>query len=73
MSNTFNIVELVETNPIVKLNGNYSSKLIEKIQQTFTENQQHLFVASFYGYLNYHQTDDFVINLREIWSWLGFS
>jgi hypothetical protein len=32
-----------------------------------------LFVSSFYCYLNYHPTNDFVIDLDNVWQWLGFS
>jgi len=67
-----NIVELIETNPITKLNAIYQSKLIAKIKHTFTEKEQQLFVASFYGYLNYNSKTDFVIDLDTIWEWAGF-
>jgi hypothetical protein len=73
MTEQFNIVEYIEKNPLLKLNKPYESKLIEKIKQKFTGNQQNLFVTSFYSYLNYNQTNDFVIDLREMWAWLGFS
>ena len=66
------IVNLIETNPITKLNGNYQSKLIEKVKIHFTDYEQQMFVASFYCYLNYNKTD-FVIDLDNIWKWLGFS
>ena len=66
------IVNLIETNPITKLNGNYQSKLIEKVKTHFTDYEQQMFVASFYCYLNYNNTD-FVIDLDNIWGWLGFS
>jgi hypothetical protein len=31
-----------------------------------------LFVASFYSYLNFNSKTDFVINLDNVWNWLGF-
>jgi phage anti-repressor protein len=37
------------------------------------ETQQQLFVSSFYCYLNYNQTTDFVIDLDNVWEWLDFS
>ena len=37
------------------------------------ETQQQLFVASFYCYLNYDADKDYVIDLDDIWKWLGFS
>ena len=46
------IVNLIENNPITKLNGNYQSKLIEKVQKNFTGYEQQMFVASFYCYLH---------------------
>ena len=37
------------------------------------ESQQQLFIASFYSYLNYHKTDDYVVDLDNIWKWLDFN
>ena len=47
--------------------------MLQRIKDHFTESQQHLFVTSFYCYLNYNQTTDFVIDLDNLWKWLGFS
>ena len=44
------IVNLIESNPITKFNGNYQSKLIEKIKNSFTSYEQQLFLSSFYCY-----------------------
>ena len=66
-------VELIETNPITKFSGNYNNKILNKIQSNFTEFEQHLFISSFYCYLNYDKTKDFVVDLDNIWKWLGFS
>jgi len=46
------IVNLIESNPITKLNGNYQSKLIEKVKNSFTDYEQQIFLASFYCYLH---------------------
>ena len=70
---TLDIVTLIENNPIVKLNNDYQGKLINKIKNEFTDTQQQLFVSSFYCYLNYDQTSDFIIKLNDIWKWVGFS
>jgi hypothetical protein len=70
---SFNIVELIESNPIARLSDTYQSKLITKIQSDFSSEQQILFVASFYSFLNYDQRKDFVIDLDDVWKWLGFS
>lgn len=73
MDTSLNFVALVETNPITRLNGDYNNKFVNKIKETFTETQQQLFVSSLYCYLNYHPTNDFVVDLDNIWQWLGFS
>ena len=73
MESSLNIVQLIENNPITKLTNTYNSRLLEKIQHDFTESQQQLFISSFYCYLNYHPTADFVIDLDNVWQWLEFT
>jgi hypothetical protein len=67
------IVNLIESNPIAKLNGNYQSKLIDKVKNNFNNYEQQMFVASFYCYLNYNPTTEYIINLDDVWKWIGFS
>jgi hypothetical protein len=67
-----NIVELIEKNPITKLSSVYNNKLLNKIKDNFTCFEQQLFVSSFYCYLNFNKTSDFIIDLDHIWKWLGF-
>ena len=62
-----NIVEMMESNPIVKITDTYQCKLLEKMQSAFTESDQQMFLTSFYGYLNYNAKTDFVIDLDKIW------
>ena len=73
MDASLNIVDLIENNPITKLSHECTNRFINKIKENFTETQQQLFVSSFYCYLNYNQTMDFVIDLDNVWKWLGFS
>ena len=70
---SLDIVNLIECNPITKLTNDYNNKLLQKIKENFTETEQQLFVSSFYCYLNYNSTTDFVIDLDNVWKWLGFS
>jgi phage anti-repressor protein len=67
------IVQLINNSPLVSLSNEFQTKLLSKIQESFTDNQQQLFVASFYSYLNYNSKNDFVINLDEVWKWCGFA
>lgn len=69
----FNIVDLIENNPISKLSTTYQNTLLTKIQAKFTDTEQQLFVASFYGFLKYDATNDFVIDLDDVWKWVGFA
>jgi hypothetical protein len=73
LKNTFDVVSLVEDKKVCNLSNNYTNKLLNKIKEQFTENQQQLFVSSFYGYLKYNQTADFVVDLDTVWKWIGFS
>jgi hypothetical protein len=70
---SFNIVDLIENNPITKLSTTYQNKLLTKIKAKFTETEQQLFVVSFYGFLKYDINTDFVIDLDDVWKWLEFS
>jgi hypothetical protein len=72
-SETLNIVELIEKNPIIRLSQKYNNLLLAKLQETFNTFEQQLFVASFYCYLNYDKNTDFVVDLDNVWKWLGFT
>ena len=67
------IVSLIENNPIPKLSGNYTSKLVEKVKNSFTDYEQQIFLSSFYCYLKYDESNDYIIDLDNIWNWLGFN
>ena len=67
------IVQLIQNNPIEKLTNEYQTRLLERIKDTFNDDDQQLFVASFYCYLKYDPKTDYVINMDDVWKWLGFS
>ena len=69
----FDIVKLIEKNSITRLNKDYKNKLVNKIKENFTNNEQQLFLASFYCYLNYESKKDFVIDFDNVWKWCGFT
>jgi len=54
------------------LSGTYQNRLLTKIKEKFTEKEQQLFVANFYCYLNYDQETDFIVDLDDVWYWMGF-
>ena len=70
---SLNIVDLITNNPITKLTETHNNNLLNKVKNSFNEYEQQLFIASFYSYLNYHKTDDYIVDLDNIWKWLGFN
>ena len=48
-------------------------KLLKKLQSKFTEEEQQLFVQSFRMYLNHDQETEYIVDLDDIWEWLGFA
>ena len=73
MATELNIIDLIENNPITKLSNTYNITLLEKIKISFSDNEQQLFITSFYCYLNYNKENDFVVDMDNVWKWLGFS
>jgi hypothetical protein len=71
--NELNIVDLIEKNPITKLSKPYNNRFLLKLKETFNDFEEQLFVSSFYCYLNYDKNIDFVVDLDNIWKWLGFA
>jgi phage anti-repressor protein len=67
------IVQLINNSPLTNLSNEFQTTLLTKIQNSFTNDQQQMFVASFYSYLNYNSKTDFVINLDDVWKWCGFT
>lgn len=72
MSETIDFVGLIENNPLTRLTGNYQSMMIDKIKVNFTTYEQQMFISSFYCYLNCDPVKDFIIDLDNVWKWLGF-
>jgi phage anti-repressor protein len=68
---SLDIVGLISNNPITKLSKPYQNKLLNKIKSHFTTDEQHMFVTSFYCYLNYSD-DEFVIDFDTVWEWMGY-
>jgi hypothetical protein len=71
MAEIFDIVKLIERDPISRLSEDYQNKLLKKIKKKFTGKEQQLFVSQFYCYLNYNTKKDFVVDLDNIWKWIG--
>jgi len=71
--NQLDIVKLIEENPITNLSKHYNVKLLMKIKDTFTEFEQHMFLASFYCFFNCDPVKDYVVDFDAVWKWVHFS
>lgn len=67
-----NILELAERYPVSHLTDTYNIRLLEKVKNNFTDEEQQMFIMHFYCYLS-NDINDFVIDLDRVWEWLGFS
>jgi hypothetical protein len=52
---------------------NVQTQLVERLNTNFTEEEQQWYVANLYMYLNYHPTNDYPINLENVYKMLGFA
>jgi len=69
-----NIIDLVENNPIEKINKpKYQSILIEKLQSNFINLEELLFLQNYYSYFKYDYINDFVIDLDDVWKSFDFA
>ena len=69
---SINFNELVK-NSNTTLSLNLQTKLVDKLNDNFNEEEQHWYVANLYMYMNYHPTSDFPINLENVFSMIGFA
>lgn len=67
-----NLNDIITKN-IINLSFDFKSKFIDELNNNFTENEKKWYIANLYMYLNYHKTDDYPINLDNVYKLLGFS
>jgi phage anti-repressor protein/Fe-S-cluster formation regulator IscX/YfhJ len=71
---TINFTELVKSsNTTLSLSDDYQSKMINVLNEEFTESQQQWYIANLYIYMNYHPTNDYPINLENVFKMIGFA
>jgi phage anti-repressor protein len=69
---TINFTELVKSSNTT-LSLDFQSKLVETLKGEFTETQQQWYVANLYIYMHYHPTNDYPINLENVYRMIGFA
>jgi phage anti-repressor protein len=67
-----NFNELVK-NSNTTLSLNIETKMITLLNTEFTEEQQRWYIANLYVYMNYHPTNDYPINLEDVFKMIGFA
>jgi len=78
VSKEFDASKSIDFTELVKQSNTTQSlklqtKMIQILNASFTESEQQWFVANLYMYINYHQTNDYLINLENIYKMLGFA
>jgi len=69
---TVNFTELVKSSN-TKLSVNCQSKMVDLLNTEFTEEESQWYITNLYIYLNYHPTNDYPINLENVYKMLGFA
>jgi hypothetical protein len=67
-----NFNELVK-NSNTTLSLNVQTKMIDLLNEEFNEDEQKWYVANLYIYMNYHPTNDYPINLENVFHMIGFA
>jgi phage anti-repressor protein len=73
MLNIFKNPRKQEIVPLTPPNIDFTDPLVKKIQQHLSSQEQQLFIQSFYGYLNYDEENDYIIDLDDIYEWVGYT
>jgi phage anti-repressor protein len=53
--------------------NNVDNNLVIKLKQHFSDDEQQLYVTNLYMYMNYHPTQDYPINLEDVYKMIGFA
>jgi hypothetical protein len=52
---------------------NIDNNLLIKLKQHFSDEEQQLYITNLYMYMNYHATNDYLINLEDVYKMIGFA
>ena len=69
---SINFSELVKSSNTT-FSLNLQNQLVERLNTNFTEEEQRWYVANLYMYMNYHPTNDYPINLENVFKMIGFA
>ena len=69
---TINFNDLVK-NSNTNLSLSVQTKMTTILNEEFTEEQQQWYIANLFMYMNYHPTNDYPINLEDVFKMIGFA
>ena len=64
---------VLKNNNSIKLLDNNNNNFVNKLETHFTQEEQQLYVGNLYMYMNYHPTNDYPINLENVFKMIGFA
>lgn len=68
---TINFRDLVSKDKNISLS--IQSKMVDRLNKVFNEEEHRWYVANLYMYMSFHPTNDYPINLEDIFGLLGFA
>jgi hypothetical protein len=71
MVDTKDVMTMVERNPLRSISDH--ARLSQRLADAFSGEDKQLFLVNFYMYQNHHTTNDYVVDLDEVFGWLGYS
>lgn len=71
-ADTVDFDELVK-NSTSKLSLALTSEVVQELEKNFTSDEQKWYIAQLYMYLNYHPTEDYPVNLENVYKVIGFA
>jgi MSV199 domain len=71
MEATSGVLSMVTKNPLKSVSDH--ARLSHRLADAFSGEDKQQFLMNFYMYQNHHTTDDYVVDLDEVFGWLGYS
>lgn len=71
-SSSLDFAAIVKANP-ANISLRFQGQLASKLAENFTSDEEKWYIANLYAYLKFHQTNDYVIDLENVFEMIGFS
>ena len=68
-----NLINLLKSNMNSSISLKYESDLMNEIEKYFTTEEQKWYLSNLFMYINYHPTNEYPINLENVFKMIGFA